>query len=60
MPSLQPLECNDSSDNSEDEEDEDKDELKVKKEFNLGRFCARRTRVFHKITHWEVSLGSCL
>jgi hypothetical protein len=24
----------------------------------LGRFCAKRTQVFHKFTHWEVSLGS--
>lgn len=24
-------------------------------EFNLGRFCARRTRVYHEFTHWEVN-----
>ena len=24
------------------------------KEFNLGRFCARRGRVFHQFSHWEV------
>jgi hypothetical protein len=23
-------------------------------EFNLGRFCGRRTRVYHEFTHWEV------
>ncbi|KDR81628.1 hypothetical protein GALMADRAFT_239697 [Galerina marginata CBS 339.88] len=26
------------------------------KEFHLGRFCARRTRVFHEFSHWEHSL----
>jgi len=34
----------------------DDDEQPIKKEFNLGRFCARRTRVFHKFTHWEYAL----
>ena len=24
------------------------------KEFNLGRFCARRGLVFHQFSHWEV------
>lgn len=48
----QPLESDELSNNSEDEDEDD--EPKVKKEFNLGRFCARRTRVFHKFTHWEV------
>lgn len=23
-------------------------------EFNLGRFCGRRTQVYHEFTHWEV------
>ncbi|EKM55579.1 uncharacterized protein PHACADRAFT_256297 [Phanerochaete carnosa HHB-10118-sp] len=36
-------------------DDEDEEETS-KKEFNLGRFCARRTRVFHKFTHWEYAL----
>lgn len=35
-------------------DDEDDEESKVRKEFSLGRFCARRTRVFHQFTHWEV------
>lgn len=26
----------------------------MKQEFDLGRFCARRTHVFHMLTHWEV------
>ncbi|KAF9264667.1 hypothetical protein L218DRAFT_925102 [Marasmius fiardii PR-910] len=25
-------------------------------EFNLGRFCAKRTQVYHDITHWEYTL----
>lgn len=40
------------SDTSDDENEE------MRKEFNLGRFCARRTRVFHKFTHWEVRCSS--
>ena len=27
-----------------------------RKEFNVGRFCARRATVFHELTHWEVVL----
>ncbi|TFK76413.1 hypothetical protein BDN72DRAFT_830988 [Pluteus cervinus] len=38
----------DSSDS--DEEQDDDDDVT---EFNLGRFCAQRTRVFHEFTHWE-------
>ncbi|PPQ83330.1 hypothetical protein CVT25_003969 [Psilocybe cyanescens] len=26
------------------------------KEYHLGRFCAKRTRVFHEFSHWEYSL----
>lgn len=29
-------------------------------EFNLGRFCARRTRVYHEFTHWEFHLFKCI
>jgi len=25
-----------------------------RKEFNIGRFCARRAVVFHELTHWEL------
>lgn len=28
------------------------------KEFHLGRFCARRGRIFHQFSHWEVRNGS--
>jgi len=24
-------------------------------EYHLGRFCARRARVYHEFCHWEVS-----
>lgn len=27
----------------------------TKAEFQLGRFCARRMRVYHDLSHWEVS-----
>ncbi|KAF9815309.1 hypothetical protein IEO21_04672 [Rhodonia placenta] len=40
---------------TEDSEGEDS-ETKSKKEFHLGRFCAARTRCFHKFTHWEYAL----
>ena len=45
---MQPLDGQYSADDSEDEE------RQIKKEFNLGRFCAKRTQVFHRFTHWEV------
>ncbi|KAI0797915.1 hypothetical protein C8Q75DRAFT_740059 [Abortiporus biennis] len=47
----EPLKKSPESDDS-DEEDEEQET----KEFNLGRFCARRTRVFHQFTHWEHAL----
>ncbi|KAH9951251.1 hypothetical protein B0H21DRAFT_271900 [Amylocystis lapponica] len=40
--------------------DEDDETAKEKKEFNLGRFCAARTRVFHSFTHWEYKLFEAL
>ncbi len=40
---------------SDEDDDSDEDRLKLRREFNLGRFCAQRTRVFHGIAHWEVS-----
>ncbi|EJD52996.1 hypothetical protein AURDEDRAFT_81164 [Auricularia subglabra TFB-10046 SS5] len=36
---------------------EDDDTAPLKMSFDLGRFCARRTRVFHQYAHWEV--GNC-
>ncbi|KAF9075269.1 hypothetical protein BDP27DRAFT_1415624 [Rhodocollybia butyracea] len=29
---------------------------KLKNEFQLGKFCARRTRVYHDLSHWEYML----
>ncbi|KAH7103836.1 hypothetical protein BKA62DRAFT_694810 [Auriculariales sp. MPI-PUGE-AT-0066] len=29
---------------------------KLKRSFHLGRFCARRTRVYHQFAHWEHDL----
>ncbi|KAH9926204.1 uncharacterized protein B0H18DRAFT_1094787 [Fomitopsis serialis] len=43
--------------NSEEDDDEDAEHgRRHKKEFNLGRFCAARTRVFHRFSHWEYAL----
>ncbi|KAF6765226.1 hypothetical protein DFP72DRAFT_870470, partial [Ephemerocybe angulata] len=36
--------------------DTDSDEKSLKKEFNLGRFCGRRTHVYHQFSHWEYGL----
>lgn len=41
---------NDDSDDDQDEGDEGEDP----REFNLGRFCAARGRVYHDYCHWEV------
>ncbi|KAI0374990.1 hypothetical protein BV20DRAFT_1118198 [Pilatotrama ljubarskyi] len=42
---------------SSDEEDESK---KLPKQFDLGRFCAKRTRTYHQFTHWEYHLFHAL
>ncbi|KAG6890675.1 hypothetical protein C0995_005047 [Termitomyces sp. Mi166 len=49
---------NDSGSSGSDDVD-DKNE-KVAVEFHLGRFCARRTRVYHAFTHWEYALFKCI
>ncbi|TBU50876.1 hypothetical protein BD309DRAFT_985491 [Dichomitus squalens] len=41
--------------NSDDEEG-----CCTKKEFHLGRFCAKRTRTYHQFTHWELHLFHAL
>ncbi|EIN07339.1 hypothetical protein PUNSTDRAFT_89577 [Punctularia strigosozonata HHB-11173 SS5] len=49
------------SDDSDDSDIEEvPDENVVRAEFNLGRFCARRTRVFHQFNHWEFALYKAL
>ncbi|KAI1795783.1 hypothetical protein LXA43DRAFT_989531 [Ganoderma leucocontextum] len=40
--------------------DEDEESGEVKKEFDLGRFCAKRTRTYHQFTHWEYHLFHAL
>lgn len=48
-------------DSSDGDSDDDEDHAKhTKKEFNLGRFCAARTRVYHSFSHWEVHPASNL
>lgn len=43
------------TDSSSSHYDESEEEP-LKLEFNLGRFCAKRTRVYHGFCHWEVSI----
>ncbi|KAF8559604.1 hypothetical protein OG21DRAFT_1549377 [Imleria badia] len=55
----------DFEDVSDDESNEGEDsdtggERAVKAEFNLGRFCAARTQVYHQFSHWEYSLYKSL
>ncbi len=57
MISIQRLHDNDSSGDDEGGDSDDSGQRHVK-EFHLGRFCAKRTRVFHRFTHWEVSTAS--
>ncbi|KAF5380945.1 hypothetical protein D9615_003974 [Tricholomella constricta] len=56
-----------SSSDSDDSEGEDSDagssgseDQPAVIEFNLGRFCARRTQVYHEFTHWEYALFKCI
>ncbi|TFK89145.1 hypothetical protein K466DRAFT_661791 [Polyporus arcularius HHB13444] len=42
------------SDTSDNEGGEDSEE--TKKQFDLGRFCAKRVRTYHQFTHWEYHL----
>lgn len=36
-------------------DDDEGESGKLPKQFDLGRFCAKRTRTYHQFTHWEVS-----
>jgi len=38
----------------------DEESDSAKREFSLGRFCAKRTRVYHELTHWEYRLFKCI
>ncbi|KAK7693412.1 hypothetical protein QCA50_002980 [Cerrena zonata] len=57
--SFEPLAETDGS-SGEDASDEESLRGRRKKEFHLGRFCARRARVFHSFTHWEHALFKAL
>ncbi|KAH9946037.1 uncharacterized protein BXZ73DRAFT_37534 [Epithele typhae] len=41
-------------------EEEGSEESSKKKEFVFGRFCAKRTRTYHRFTHWEYHLFHAL
>jgi len=45
-------------DSDADEDDEEVD--RIRQEFNLGRFCANRARVYHSFTHWKYLLYTSL
>ncbi|KAA1471139.1 hypothetical protein DENSPDRAFT_837066 [Dentipellis sp. KUC8613] len=53
--SFEPEDDDDSSDSSDSDE-----RSSLRKEFHLGRFCATRTRAYHKFSHWEYSLFEAL
>ncbi|TDL27494.1 hypothetical protein BD410DRAFT_782581 [Rickenella mellea] len=44
----------------ESSDDPSKLRNRVDREFNLGRFCAKRTFIFHQLSHWEHLLYSSL
>ncbi|KAJ7109405.1 hypothetical protein C8R44DRAFT_802425 [Mycena epipterygia] len=45
----------------DDNSDEDRNgSCKEKTTFDLGRFCAERTQVFHQLSHWEYELFKCI
>jgi len=55
----------DNTSESDSEGSSDRERVQSKKlekitDFNLGRFCARRTRVYHEFTHWEYNLFKCI
>ncbi|CDO71213.1 hypothetical protein BN946_scf184863.g8 [Trametes cinnabarina] len=45
---------------SSDDSDEDEESGGLPKQFDLGRFCAKRTRTYHQFTHWEYHLFHAL
>lgn len=47
----------DTDEQTEDADEEtstDSKEVEVQKRFTIGCYCARRSEVFHELTHWEV------
>ncbi|KAG5645226.1 hypothetical protein DXG03_006643 [Asterophora parasitica] len=55
---IKPKKLEDDSSGSEDSDGSEEEPAVV--EFDLGRFCARRTRVYHEFTHWEWALFKCI
>lgn len=52
---VQEVSDDESDKSSEEDEDSGVDgERDVKEEFHLGRFCAARTQIYHRFSHWEV------
>ncbi|KAI0035079.1 hypothetical protein K488DRAFT_76856 [Vararia minispora EC-137] len=51
--SFEPIEVSE-----DDMSDEDEDEGHFQKEYNLGRFCAARTQLFHRFSHWEAKVDA--
>ncbi|KAJ8489704.1 hypothetical protein ONZ51_g2761 [Trametes cubensis] len=45
---------------SEPSSDDDEESEQLPKQFDLGRFCAKRTRTYHQFTHWEYHLFHAL
>ncbi|KAI0324521.1 hypothetical protein GY45DRAFT_1331447 [Cubamyces sp. BRFM 1775] len=45
---------------SEPSSDDDEESEELPKQFDLGRFCAKRTRTYHQFTHWEYHLFHAL
>ncbi|KAF8350684.1 hypothetical protein F5887DRAFT_940450 [Amanita rubescens] len=45
---------------SRDSDSEDESDRETVIEYSLGRFCGKRTRVYHELTHWEHTLFKCI
>ncbi|KAI0054104.1 hypothetical protein FA95DRAFT_1551909 [Auriscalpium vulgare] len=56
--SFQPINRKSATHESDDDEGENSDDTSNRshREFNLGRFCAARTQMFHRLAHWEYDL----
>ncbi|KAF8077922.1 hypothetical protein FPV67DRAFT_1615063 [Lyophyllum atratum] len=50
----------DSDSDDSDTKSADSEDDPAAHEFHLGRFCAKRTRVYHEFTHWEYTLFKCI
>ncbi|RPD66233.1 hypothetical protein L226DRAFT_500420 [Lentinus tigrinus ALCF2SS1-7] len=55
-----PLTYESITDSEASDSDEGEDSSETKKQFDLGRFCAKRVRTYHQFTHWEYHLFHAL